>query len=880
LSRRSGGGGRGILSLLRALSWKQQQQRRALDSRVKNADSGIRRSTMSRPSYGSEGYRNDSWGNDDSGRENGNGSRRQKMLGYLKAANEIRQNYQATISQKMQDSYNDRGVDAPGAFPDYDMSSSGEEEMLLFPSYARRHVNRNRRDEPIQNQPLPGTEEDIERPKPPGDVEYWREEWEKYEDSNAIVDVDVRGWLYTPQRGPMNRKQRLMVALARKLSDVPPPTVSANHPVQRHVAKREEEDARREAQYLIDKGEQDADVVWRTNHAENADSDSDLPKRVTRASTDTSLGKSDVSGPNANLMQRLKPFMSNPSIESPVTVFFYNDQQSQSRTTTTNDAGHFNIRAALEFIPTHVRVLASESLSTTEEVKILEPAGVSLISDIDDTIKHSAIASGAKEVFWNTFIRDFNDLTIDGVREWYNKLADKGVGIHYVSNAPWQLYPQLKVYFKLAGLPPGSFHLKQYSGMLQGIFEPTAERKRMSLEKIMRDFPERKFILVGDSGEADLEVYTELVQQNPGKILGVFIRDVTTTEKKQFFDNSFSQKRPGYSRTASSSFNVADSIENRPPLPPRRPSSPKTIDNGDLITFDDDSPSDNGQDTPDKPAVKVRPPAKPSKPIGLRTAATMPTSQPTPVRRKPVPPLPSKPSSLSSTPNDSANETEKKPPLPRRKPAPQQQKQQQQSDTYTEAVKNLAMDVYNNIPSTKDTMDTLSNLSLTNSSTSTRQEASTLTKRGAPPPVPRARRSANSTSPSTLDERNNSPPPPPPPRPLPRQTTLSSLASSNPPTRQNSYNSINNNNSSYYDSYSDQAPSQPVLNKREELWKRRWERAEQILSDKGVILGSWRVGSDVQDITLWIVESVMKDAMKKDSLQKKSGSTGRLVDDK
>lgn len=854
--RRVGGGN--IWSLLRALNWKRRAglllpppgrglTSRAVTRALKNADSSSSGRIMSRfGGYGSEG-----WGSDDSGRETG--SRRQKMMGYLKAANEIRQTYQSQLSQKWQDY--DRGVDAPGAFPDYDITSSGKEEMLLFPSYARRHVKKTKMNgRPAQPQPLTGTDDRIGQFSATGDEDYWREEWDKYEDSNAIVDVDVRGWIYTPQHGPMNRKQRLMVALARKLNDFPAPTVPVNHPVQRHAAKREEEDVNREAQNLIDKGEQDADVVWRTNHAE-ADSDSDLPRRVTRSGTNTlSPDKSDMTVLNTNLMNRLKPFMHNPSADTPVTLFFYNEQQSQSRTTITNESGHFNVRAALEFVPTHVRVLANEALSVTDEVKIIEPAGVSLISDIDDTIKHSAIASGAKEVFWNTFIRDFNDLTIQGVREWYGRLYDMGVGIHYVSNAPWQLYPQLKLYFKMAGLPNGSFHLKQYSGMLQGIFEPTAERKRMSLEKIMGDFPERKFILVGDSGEADLEVYTELVQQNPGRVLGVFIRDVTTTEKKEFFDHSFAaQRRSGYSAPSS------EPVEKRPPLPPRKPSSPQTINNGDLMTFEDDSSGDDVMEPVDTPAAKG-PPVKPSKPMGLRTAATMPIQSTEKsadvIRRKPAPPPPNKPLNLSSTPSDS----EKKPPLPQRRPT---------NDTYTEAVKNIAMDVYNNLPSTKGTLDSLNNLSLKQDTSSTQSDTSKpASKRGAPPPVPPTRRGAAATNTSTSNDRkvtNNTPPPAPPPRLPSRQNTFSSVTSTST-TRPITAN--NNNSSTYYD-YPE--PSAPVLNKREELWKRRWERAQQILSDHDVLLGSWRVGSDVQDITVWLVENAMKKAQEKDSEKEKSG---------
>ena len=51
----------------------------------------------------------------------------------------------------------------------------------------------------------------------------------------------------------------------------------------------------------------------------------------------------------------------------------------------------------------------------------------------------------------------------------------------------------------------------------------------------MADFPERRFVLVGGSGEADLEVYTDIVMANPGRVLAVYIRDVTTPDKKFFY---------------------------------------------------------------------------------------------------------------------------------------------------------------------------------------------------------------------------------------------------------------------------------------------------------------------------------------------------------
>jgi len=252
------------------------------------------------------------------------------------------------------------------------------------------------------------------------------------------------------------------------------------------------------------------------------------------------MGTNAVATANAHLLNRIKPFLATPLANSPISAFFYNDHASRQHTVHTDPQGHFAFHTALDFVPTHVRVLASAKLSVTEEIDVTSPKGVSLISDIDDTIKHSGVSHGAREIFRNAFIRELADMTIDGVREWYMTMKDMGVQMHYVSNSPWQMYPVLATYFKLAGLPNGSFHLKHYSGALAGIFEPVAERKKSSLAKIMRDFPERKFILVGDSGEADLEVYTDVALDNPGRVLGIFIRDVTTHPRTGYFDPSTS----------------------------------------------------------------------------------------------------------------------------------------------------------------------------------------------------------------------------------------------------------------------------------------------------------------------------------------------------
>ena len=722
----------------------------------------------------------------------GRGTRRKKIAGYLKAANELRQSYtQAYLGPGSQEGseLDEHELGIPGAFPNLKVSRNGTEEMVLFPSYARRH---NAKAKTPQDYPIPSDMRDINGA---GDAEYWRKEWEFYEDKNAVVDVDVRGWIYSPQKGPMNRKNRLLLSIARHLSGIPAPASNAE------TTPHEEKIAQRQAHALSQHGESKADVAGRGGYSEapslldspsSSRSTSPTPGQIPHPLTNTSL-KNGTTGPappskrtswgstemsteelssaNTQLLRRLKPFFTTPAVGMSLTVFYYNENTSQSRTTRTNDSGHFNFRAALDFVPTNVRVLALENLSATSEVVVTESRGISLVSDIDDTIKHSAIGSGAREIFRNAFVRDLSELTIEGVRSWYHKMADMGVKLHYVSNSPWQMYPLLVTYFAQAQLPPGSFHLKQYSGMLQGIFEPVAERKKATLDRIMNDFPDRRFILVGDSGEADLELYTETALRDPERVVAIFIRDVTTAPNQAFFDSStqtLSAKRLSPLAPKSSG-----PFQPRP-LPSRAISDfpPRPVHpDEDLIAFSDDdtdpkSKTPNSVNLPDR-TLKPRPPPPPSKPLALRSNSGDKAIS------KPPPPPPREPT-------DSLRQSQEQ-----RKPLP-------------------VTTAYHDLPVTAlydDTEERMNN---------------------------RYREAGRDTAP-----------------PLPPRRGLSSY-----PAAAAQYASSR----LWSDGSGSRSSSPGPVNKREELWKRRIARARESLEGKGVILRTWRVGSDVEREAARLVE--------------------------
>ncbi|KAI4197987.1 MAG: hypothetical protein LQ350_005573 [Teloschistes chrysophthalmus] len=882
----------------------------------------------------------------------GRGTRRKKLAGLIKSANEIRQSYQQSYLGGQNDGpsdYDNSGM--PGAFPDVAIARSGDEEMILFPSYARRHVSRR-----PGHQDLPGSIRDAREHEASGNTGYVKQEWDRYEEANSIVDVDVRGWVYQPPKGQMSRYNRAIIALARRMSGIPAPSssraASPNSSHHRRVASRHEQElVDKAAESITLKGEGEQSVAWRGGYSEppsriddqvslhsspRSSRDPSPSFSIDRPAGRTShpLGKTsayedldDAPGPgslakraswnqpsemnsselsiaNAHMMLRLKPFLTTPLVSIPLTVFFYNDKTSRSRTIYTNDAGHFNLRAALDFIPTSVRVLASDKLSATEPIHVTEPDGVSLISDVDDTIKHSAIGAGAREVFRNVFIRDLGDLGIDGVKEWYKKMANMGVKLHYVSNMPWQLYPVLRSFLNGAGLPEGSFHLKHYTGMLQGIFEPVAERKKGTLDRILSDFPKRRFILVGDSGEADLELYTEIVEANPGRILGVFIRDVTTRAPQGFFDSSVNgQNRANRGRQphANSSGNgnapyrsTVSDFEPRPTLPPRQQTrSSSSISTsaskpamGKLIDFDDDEKSpplkrsmtDNelfglGQ-TSIPTSQSSHLPHPPSKPSMLRSSPQN-AAKPSPISlnlsdhpdRKPAPPRPPKPRKLSvpdshapkdpsplsqnsNTPSSASDSTSAT--LFSSFPHNDSNASSPDRQPYRSSVRSKVSSVYNALPSIYP---------------SAQQQTQAASNKNHARPLPDRSLTSTGSSTSSSSGGASRPAPPVPPR---RNISSYPAAAAHYATNRFSggwsgynTNSANPTNSlahpfssSSSSSNMDGSSDGGVRSKKEELWHQRWARAKRIMERQGVVLRSWRVGGDVCDEAVALVERV------------------------
>jgi len=165
------------------------------------------------------------------------------------------------------------------------------------------------------------------------------------------------------------------------------------------------------------------------------------------------------------------------------------------------------------------------------EVHLLEDHGLSVISDIDDTIKISQVRD-RDALVKNTFVRPFQP--IPEMAALYQSWAGKfGAQFHYVSASPWQLYPALAGFTRSNGFPAGTFHLKQFRVKDESFFDLFASPERYKpgvIEPMLRRFPNRRFVLVGDSGEKDPEIYGAIARKFPRQIAAILIRNVTAEE--------------------------------------------------------------------------------------------------------------------------------------------------------------------------------------------------------------------------------------------------------------------------------------------------------------------------------------------------------------
>ena len=176
---------------------------------------------------------------------------------------------------------------------------------------------------------------------------------------------------------------------------------------------------------------------------------------------------------------------------------------------------------------------------TTGLVRVLEPsAALGVISDLDDTVIQSRIANFLQAVRTVMLGNARTRLPFPGVAAFYEAL-EKGIDgarsnpIFYVSSSPWNIYDVIGEFLELQRIPMGPICLRDWDVEVSAL---TSSRLKNHKEPLIREildlYPTLPFILIGDTSQKDPEIYREIVKSYPGRILAVYIRNVSATPER------------------------------------------------------------------------------------------------------------------------------------------------------------------------------------------------------------------------------------------------------------------------------------------------------------------------------------------------------------
>ena len=212
----------------------------------------------------------------------------------------------------------------------------------------------------------------------------------------------------------------------------------------------------------------------------------------------------------------------------------------------TDDEGYFDLAiespelagvgswkvAEVEVVNAPVRGLVAVRIAA--EVLVPNPnAELGVVSDIDDTVLQTHVTQKLKMIWVTLSGSAFTRMPFEGTSQLYRALSVGASGhadnpVFYVSKSPWNLYDFLVDFMDYHELPRGPLLLRDI-GLRE---EPPLDHKSETLRVLFETYPQLGFVLIGDSGERDPEIYLEIAARYPGRVRAIYIRDLGGKNRK------------------------------------------------------------------------------------------------------------------------------------------------------------------------------------------------------------------------------------------------------------------------------------------------------------------------------------------------------------
>jgi phosphatidate phosphatase APP1 len=204
-----------------------------------------------------------------------------------------------------------------------------------------------------------------------------------------------------------------------------------------------------------------------------------------------------------------------------------------------NDGGVIDVRVAAELTPGwHAITMQTEgegpqAPAVTARVFVLDPAApFGVVSDIDDTVMVTALPRPFLAA-WNTFVLNEHARTpTPGMSVLYDRIhrAHPAAPFLYLSTGAWNVAPTLGRFLSRNLYPAGPLLLTDWGPTPDRVFRSGRAHKIEELERLADEFPDVKWLLIGDDGQHDEATYSGFAQAHPENVAAICIRQLSDSE--------------------------------------------------------------------------------------------------------------------------------------------------------------------------------------------------------------------------------------------------------------------------------------------------------------------------------------------------------------
>lgn len=233
----------------------------------------------------------------------------------------------------------------------------------------------------------------------------------------------------------------------------------------------------------------------------------------------------------AGTVRGWRAFMSVPVRSSQVEV----EIDGEVHRVQTDAGGLLDVALACSLPPGwHTITLRSHGAAPAEaRIQIVDPAAnFGIVSDIDDTVMVTALPRPLLAL-WNTLVLSERARTpTPGMAVMLDRVMARNpdAPILYLSTGAWNVAPALARFLARNLYPDGVLLLTDWGPTRQHWFRSGPEHKLRNLTRLAQEFPDVRWLLIGDDGQHDPAIYAEFSRNHPDQTAAVAIRQLSPSE--------------------------------------------------------------------------------------------------------------------------------------------------------------------------------------------------------------------------------------------------------------------------------------------------------------------------------------------------------------